>query len=346
MLGSRTKLRGVVVFAVLGTGVAAAMVSGCGDDSTGPAPGDAQVDSTQPDASQPDVGVPDVASEAAPPDATLDGTPADATSADVTQSDASHDAAQDVSHTDGSPLDAAPGDAQPDASDAGPDATSADGAALDAADASADAPSEAGSPGDASEGGGCTTTIGLFDDSGTAQLLFGFDSPTDINTFTAYTFPASASTDTLTQSPTEGAPIGCPGAAALNLTYSAYGVQSGIDYDFPTLQDWTGRVRLHMWIKLVTSDYTTINGVQPIAFSETAPNTTFLDQFGQFLAGSAFAGGTWVELVTDVSTANANFVPTAVTGFEIRLTTVSTMADGGPAAPPSATLLVDDIWLE
>ncbi|HEY4012988.1 MAG TPA: hypothetical protein VGM06_06605 [Polyangiaceae bacterium] len=335
------------MFAVFGTAVAGAMVSGCGDDTgSGTTPEDAQADG----ASQPDTGVPDVAAEAAPQDATLDTGHPDA-SPDVTVSDASPDVAQDASHPDGSSLDAtadAQVDARPDASDAG---------ARDAADAGTPDSSDAASPGDGGDGGdagdgavACVTTIGSLDDSGPGQLLFGFDTQAEASAWTQYTFPTTSSSFVFTQSPTEGpAGFGCPGAMSLAVTYTGYGVQSGVDYNFPTAQDWTGRVRLHMWIKVVTSDYTTINGVEEIVFSQNLASdtpTTYIDDFGGFLAGSGYASGGWLELVTDISTPTASYFPTTVVGLEVRLTTVNSMADGGPAVPPPATLLVDDIWVE
>jgi hypothetical protein len=340
MVGLRTKIRGIAVLTVFGAGMAGVLVAGCGDDTTGPgadAGEDVQTDSTQPDVSQPDVTQPDVAAEAAPQDASQDATHPDASPDGAP--DASPDVAQDVAHIDAAPDAAgdAPQDARSDVSDAG------------STDAVADSSPEAAPPADASDAGdageageaGCTTTIGELNDSGTSQLLFGFDTASEINGWMSFNFMTADGTNVLTQSPTQGPPgLGCPGALSLALTYSAYNVNAGAD-NFFTAQNWTGRVRLHFWVKLVTSDYTTINGVEEFVES----GNFLLKQFSPFLSGAAFAGGGWVESVVDL-TQVGNIDLTTIEGFEVSVSTIGTMLDGGAAVPPPATLLVDDIWLE
>jgi hypothetical protein len=337
------------VFAVLGAAMAGVTVSGCGDDTVEPGPdaaGDVQVDSTQPDVSQPDVTQPDVSAEAAP----QDGSSQDATHPDATpdaQSDAPLDVAQDVSHPDAppdAPADVQPQDARPDASDAG----SADVVVDSSPEAAPQG--DAGDAGDASDSGtaseaGCTTTIGELNDAGTSMLLIGFDTSAEIVPWTSYTFPTNVSTNVESYSPTDGpSGFGCPGALSLALTYTAYGVNSGLDRFYTSgggaTQDWTGRVRLHFWVKVVTSDYTTINGLE-----EFVQSGSTLKQYSPFLTGSSLAGGGWVQSVVDL-TPGANFDPTTVAGFEVQLQTIAAGIDGGPAAPPAATVLVDDIWLE
>ena len=242
MVRLRSKIRGVAVFAVFGTGVVGAMVGGCGDDTGVTTPEDAQPDTTQQDAAQTDAFLPDAGQETSIQDATMDAAHPDA-SPDVAQPDASPDVVQDVARPDAipdAPPDVQPQDARSDVSDAG---------SADATDADADSPSEAAPPVDAGDAGdageaGCTTAIGALNDSGASQLLFGFDTAAEINSWTSFTFPQSSSTNVLSQSPTDNAPGGCPGALSLALTYTAYGVNSGADRFPGSPLDWTGRVRL------------------------------------------------------------------------------------------------------
>jgi hypothetical protein len=312
-------------------------VAGCSDDtsSSNPPVEDASADHTTPaeDAAQSDASQHDanVADTSVTDSALADSTTADSAASDGSLTDASHDASVDAAQ----------------ASDSGGDASLAD-ASSDAADAS-----QAADASDASDGGVCTTTIALLgggdggtNDAGKApRILFSFD-PSDADASDAGLDPNwanysdSGSSGTLSETSTAGYP--CPGALSLSVTYTAYGPKDQIYYNYQSgAQDWTGYTTMHVWLKVITSDYTSIQGVEPRIDSNAYGDKLF----GGFVGGSTFAGGGWHESVINL-TPGATYVPSTVNGFQFELQTTGAAADGGAGAPPQATLLVDSIWLE
>ncbi len=179
------------------------------------------------------------------------------------------------------------------------------------------------------------------------MLISGFDTPGGLDLrWTGYT-TANISTALLGQTLTDGNT--CPGALELTVSFTGFGVTSGaiFNYGSGSPQDWTGRTRLHFWVKVVTSDYSALNGVQEIIDSSNYS----LHRFGGYLAGSVFADGRWYQSVVDLTppaqgAANVDFDPTTVNEFQVQLLTPNTSPDGGAGAPATTTVLVDDIWLE
>jgi hypothetical protein len=331
----QTTVRRALACGVCGAAVAGALASGCGGDDAssdgGPMMdvGADRTDGTTPDAPLPDTSLPDSSQSDAPqPDTSQQG--------DGTQ----NDVRQDV---------------------VGMDTRALDG--NDAADDSADA----AVPGEASDGGRCSTSIaslasgaeGGLADSGSdgsvndaagplaPSLLFGFDNPGGLDLgWSGYT--GSNSTALLGETVTDG--YTCPGALAMNVTYSGYGVNSGAIFNYgggAAAKDWTGRTKLHAWIKLTTSDYTVLGGVQQIVDS----NGYAVHRYGGYLPATLLSDGKWHESVVSLvppapDAATVDYVPTIVNEFQFQLLSQGAQVDGGPAAPPPAALLVDDIWLE
>jgi hypothetical protein len=329
----------VGTYSVLSAAVVAALTGGCGGDdvtssdsgSTSDAGAD-QTDVTTPDASRPD-----------------------ASQLDSSQPDASY---LDSSRPDASQLDSSQPDASYLDSFVRQDVVGMDTAATDGNDAAGDS-SDALGPRDSSDGGVCSTTVahlaaggdgGLADSGSDAeaaapiapQLLFGFDNPGGLDlAWSGYTSPNTISSALLGETLSDG--YTCTGALEYNVTYSGYNVTSGVLYNYGAGGvDWTGRTRLHAWIKLTTSDYTTLSGVQLIVES----NNYAVKRYGGFLTATTLAVGTWHEAIVSLGTAATDYFPTNVNDFQVQLLTPGAQADGGPAAPSPATLLVDDIWLE
>jgi hypothetical protein len=346
--GHRSAVRRVLVYAVVGTAFAGPMAVGCGDDTTGgPGPveeaGPDQMDtsvapdtsdSTRADVSQ----QADVSQEA---DAfRQDVSQQPDVTADVTGNDVRQDVAPDVA------ADVVADTVVPDANEAGGDSGDSGTVSGDAGDA-----------GDASDAATCTTTVGQLESDGGVDggalapaLLFAFDNGPLDGRWGFY--PTTGFTSALT--PTEGHI--CPGALALNATATAYGVNAGLNFNFGNPgQDWTGRKRLHFWIKLVTSNYGAFNGVVELVqsnnFGDTRYGTSQTSPPGYF-AATAYSGGGWIESVVDLTpppqdagdAVAPDYDPANVNYFEIRLIALP-VPDGG-GSPPPATLLVDDIWLE
>lgn len=226
------------------------------------------------------------------------------------------------------------------------DAGSKDGAAPDAS--TPDGAAEA-STADASEAGGgvCVTTLSSLgasgtNDAATSKILDDFDGQADAGpgaSWNGYFNMGSAGTFGVTG--TDGHT--CDGALDLAVTtYTQYGtdVQAYFNYG-GSVQDWTGYKKLHAWLKVVSSDYSTIQGVEPRVDSSNYTEKLF----GGFVGGSTFADGGWHETVVPL-TASASYAPSTVNGYQFELQLVGAQPGGAPATPPAATLLVDSIWIE
>jgi hypothetical protein len=307
---------------------AALLASACSDDDSG---SQASLDSgSEASASGDDA----TADQSTPPvdgssqgDATATGDDAANDGSTTTVSDAAGDVvtAEAAAPGDAGPKDGAPSDAN--ASDSAPDASTADA-------------SEAG-------GGVCVTTLASLgasgtNDAATSKILDDFDGQADAGpgaSWSGYFNMGSAGTFGVTG--TDGHT--CNGALSLAVTtYTQYGtnVQAYFNYS-GSVQDWTGYKKLHAWLKVVSSDYSTIQGVEP-----RVDSSNYADKlFGGFVSGSAFADGGWHETVVPL-TASASYVPAAVNGYQFELQLVGTKPGSAAATPPAATLLVDSIWVE
>lgn len=275
-------------------------------------------------------------------------------------SSSSTSSSQDASGTDTSVQDSSQPDtsSSTDASDSGHDASTdaADAAntsdATDASDAS-DAANDATQGSDAGDGSTCTTTVALLGSDGGVNeagvaptILFDFDTGATLDpAFTS--FNDTGSTASLALTSADGYP--CPGALALSVTYTAFGPTDGIYYNYgSTPQNWSSYTELHAWLKVVTTDFSTIVGVEPMIDSNNYVHFYCSFQSAGTLATAGTADG-WHEVIVPLNTTGAGCSGTydggMVNGFEFKLETTSSSEDGS-AAPPPATMLVDSIWLQ
>ncbi len=312
--------RRVVACSLFGLAIVATLVSACSDDNGGsgasPSGGDAAADQSTPNI--------DSSSEG-------DVTTTEASTGDDASGDGSatlvSDAAADVVTSDVS----APGDAG-----------STDGAVSDA-----NGPNDAATA-DASEAGGgaCVTTLASLGSSGTNDaatptILDDFDGQADAGPGSGWSAYFTGATATLSVTDTDGHT--CNGALDFAVTaYTSYGtnVQAYFNYN-SSVQDWTGYKKLHAWLKVVSSDYSTIQGVEPRVDSNAYGDKLY----GGFVSGSTFADGGWHETVVPL-TAGASYVPAMVNGYQFEFQLVGAQPGGAPAVPPAATMLVDSIWIE
>jgi hypothetical protein len=245
------------------------------------------------------------------------------------------DAQRDVTQGDSSSS-----DANRDANDSGNDATNP-------SDAASDATSEASPGTDAGDAAACVTTVaslggGGVNDAGVSPMVLfsfdpgstAFDGGLDPN-WTSYGTPSPS----LGTTPTDGHPCS-NGALTLAVAQPAFSSDYGTYYSYSTAQDWTGYTQLHAWLKVVTTDYTTIAGVEP-----RVDSASFVDRlYGGFVDGTTFSGGGWHETIVALAP-GASYVPATVSGFQFELQ-IAAAVDGGASTPPQATLLVDSIWIE
>jgi hypothetical protein len=298
------RLRYVAACGLFGTAVAAALATGCsGDDNGGGGP-DAAADTTT-----------DVKMDVGQMETSLQ----DNSHPDTSTSEAGNDAAGD-----------AQGDAHADA---------------DAATTVSDA-SDAGDGFDGNVGvPACVTTpalLGNTSDAGPApKVLFAFDDASDAGVdpgFAVYSDSPSTALP-LAVNPLDGHP--CAGSLTTTITYTAFGQKSQVYYNYTTSnpQDWSGYTVLHFWVKVITTDPSTIGGIEPRLDTGAA----YTQHFGNFVNGTTLADGAWHEATLDLPIADAG--ADSVVGFQLQLETATAGVDGGSALPPPATWLIDSIWV-
>lgn len=306
----------VVGYGIVGVTLAAALASGCsGDDSgTGGSPGgnDASIDQTNgnPDgSSEPDVAVGEASSGGA----------------EASTNDAGN-GGDGAAFKDGAALDAT---SAPDVADASTTPDASGGDASDAASACVTTPASLGASSAA-------------DASPSAVVIADFDGPADAGAAANWsTFSVSGVTDTLSPTGSDGHP--CPGALNLEVaSYSYYGTNIQAYYNYNSdVQDWTGYTKLHAWLKVVSSEYDIIQGVEPRVDSHSYSDKLY----GGFVSGATFADGNWHEAVVPL-TSGASYDPTEINGYQFELQLVGAQPSGAPATPPPASLLIDSIWIE
>jgi hypothetical protein len=217
-----------------------------------------------------------------------------------------------------------------------------DGGPFDAAPPALDASSDAGGAAPA-----CVTTLsslnGAAGGAPAPKILFAFDdaSNTGIDPgFAAFTDTNSTATP-LTLNTVDGHP--CAGSLTTTVTYAAFGPKTQVYYNYGSAnaQDWTGYNTLLFWVKVVTSDPSTIAGVEPRVDSGGYAQ----QHFGAYLYGATLSDGGWHQGIILLPAGVAAYTASAVNGFQLELQTVLVSADGGAVAPPEATLLIDSIWL-
>jgi hypothetical protein len=121
--------------------------------------------------------------------------------------------------------------------------------------------------------------------------------------------------------------------------------------------DFTGKTKLHFWVKLQLPDggsvTTYLNGVQGFLQSGNPPTDAGPNGYAHYTTGNSFtvagtlADGAWHEVIVDFTVdagdrANLSYV----NQLGVQVLALMTALDGGPAAPSTAVLLVDDISLD
>jgi len=144
-----------------------------------------------------------------------------------------------------------------------------------------------------------------------------------------------------------------PGAFQTVITFTGYGNASdqyggettASGHAFPSAVDWTGKTKLHGWVKVTvpggvgSNDYLALFGWQLAVNSGT---NKFLSQFH-----APFTDQLWHEFVVDLAAATTDkYDPTQVKGVSVLIATTNVAATNAPAIPPATTLLIDDVWVE
>jgi hypothetical protein len=231
------------------------------------------------------------------------------------------------------------------------DAGSAQDVSNDADTATNDAATNDAATNDADVGdavAACVTTItSLGGTTSNAKILFAFDDASDAGVDPAFSFysdTGSTAGNPPVLNGADGQP--CAGSLTTTVTYTVFGPKTQLYYNYGAAdaQDWTGYSTLHFWVKVVTTDPTTIAGVEPRVDS----STTYAQFYGNFVFGTTLSDGGWHEATIDLPAADAGtqYTPSAVVGFQVELQTAFASADGGATAPPDATFLIDSIWLD
>jgi hypothetical protein len=131
----------------------------------------------------------------------------------------------------------------------------------------------------------------------------------------------------------------CPGSVQLSIPGVIGQTADLIDVLLPSA-DWTGFSKLHIWVKVQTTDYapgsTLYLYVQANAFADEVANY-------QLIAGSPFTDGGFHEMVLDLTTFTSAQDLMDVDKIDLSVS-LPTAADAGPLAP--VTVSIDDVWLE
>jgi hypothetical protein len=221
----------------------------------------------------------------------------------------------------------------------------------DADDAAA--PVEAGSvdPG-ATEAGpdaGCVTS---FLDGG-GRVLFDFDEPGGASGWTGSAGTGGPAV-TIARTTTDGNT--CPGALELTAPFATYNGASAyatFNYDPPT--SWSNWRLLHVWTKMVIDGdagdlgYRAMNGLQLFVQSDN-----FSSYASQFANTPTYTDGQWHEITLELFAPDGgrpngggpDVVVNSVQRIGLAVVPFSSKPSDGPNAPPTVTVLLDDVWLE
>lgn len=148
----------------------------------------------------------------------------------------------------------------------------------------------------------------------------------------------------------------CPGALALTVAFSAYtNAVPDIEFNFGAAS-WKA-TKLHMWVKVQipnagagSAAYSALNAVSPFIQSNAWTNYSFM----WLAVAPLFGNGGWNEVVVDLIVPGAGQANrfgsdvdlASVQRLGVSLVPQATRPAGGPAAPSTTVLLVDDVWLE
>jgi hypothetical protein len=266
--------------------------------------------------------------------------------------------------------------------DAGPDATVNDGGTGEASAPSCTV--------------GTTTSILLSDGGsisvgdGGAWLLFSFDDgiasdagswiPNQASWLDGAALPSVAASS-------EQGHTHC-GALALTVPFPAYGPyntsytneEGEAQFNYASATRISGK-RIHLWVKIASSAYLGLNGVQPYAQWQAADAAADANPYGEnfyeytsvnfpgtetpydnppYVQEAGLADGDWHEIVGDLWVGQSDAGPIVNTGPYVvnliqlgaQLEAANLAADGGlpwagaPAEPGTSTLYLDDIWIE
>jgi hypothetical protein len=213
-----------------------------------------------------------------------------------------------------------------------------------------DASSAQDAPNDANTGdvAACVTGVSSLggSTSGAGRILFAFDDASDASVDPGFIFFSEVGS-TVGSAPVlngvDGHP--CAGSLTTTVTYTAFGLKTTLYYYYGAVnaQDWTGYSTLHFWVKVVTTDPSSIAGVEP-----RVDSGLYLSYFGNFVSGTTLSDGGWHEATIDLPPADAGttYTPGRIIGFALELQTSSASADRGETAPPDATFMIDSVWLD
>jgi hypothetical protein len=200
-------------------------------------------------------------------------------------------------------------------------------------------PGEGGAGGDGGggEGGGNTgptgpAVVAIFDTAGTLA--------TPIGNWQVGGSPVPDSF--IRRNASEGA--SCPGSLELNVPFTTYGTQTDVQINFNPAQDWTGRSTLHAKVKIPdpgTGNLNHLNGVNLAVLSDNYANYD-----NKFVSASTFADFAWHDVALDLSAGDPPPTLPSIIQIQVQLQAAGEAPSGGPSAPISTTLLVDDIWIE
>jgi hypothetical protein len=205
-------------------------------------------------------------------------------------------------------------------------------------------------PNDANTGdvAACVTEVSSLggSTSGAGRILFAFDDASDAGVdfgFICFSEVGSTARNPPVLNRVDGHP--CAGSLTTTVPYTAFGPKTTFYYYYSSVnaQDWTGYSTLHFWVKVVTTDPSSIAGVEP-----RVDSGLYLPYIGNFVSGTTLSDGGWHEATIDLPSADAGttYTPGRIIGFELDLQTSSASADGGETAPPDATFMIDSIWLD
>lgn len=136
----------------------------------------------------------------------------------------------------------------------------------------------------------------------------------------------------------------CPGALELTVPFTAYGTQTDAQINFNPVQDWTGRAKLHAWVKIPdpgTGNLNHVGGVNLAVLSENYGNYD-----NAYEGAATFADFDWHEIVLDLTAGDPPPDLPTVIQIHVQLQVHGTAPEDGPEAPVPTVMLVDDIWLE
>jgi len=238
---------------------------------------------------------------------------------------------------DGASADAA-ADAPTDAQDAAPEVASAtDGGATDAR--TTDAGSVQDAPGDAAPS--C--------DGGNNPYAYTFDTTTQ--GWGKWVADLSNPNGTrLEHAANEGMP--CPGALRLSVDFSYGQTASAAIFYGDSMNgvpaDWSGKSKLHAWIKLESGMATALNGIQLFVqnASVRGPRVFDYDNWNNaWLSGWVFSDNGWHEEVLDLTNGFSGST-SLINQIGVQVDPLASAPAGGPASPGTIVVDIDNVWLE